>query len=203
MMKKIVAFTGAGVSKASGIPTFEENGDIRKYLHRNYFNQEPERFYKKLIEFGSNLNKAKPNSAHKALAKYNIPVITMNVDRLHQKAGSKEVIEVHGNIEKIHCPECINDFPFKYGGKNHTCPDCGSVLQHDIILYGDGLPLGAIQKAFKLIENADELIVIGTSFYTSTSSMVVNHAKDRNIKVTLFNEDAEKKIPKYLKQILK
>lgn len=202
MTKKIVAFTGAGVSKASGIPTFEESGDIRRYLHRDYFNQEPKRFYDKLLSFSRTLNQAKPNPAHKTLAKYNIPVITMNVDKLHQKAGSKEVIEVHGNVEKIYCPKCTNDFPFEYAKENYICPDCGSILQHNIILYGDSLPLKEMQKAYKLVEEADELIIIGTSFYTSTSSMIVDHADNKGIKVTLINQNAEEKIPKYLEKLL-
>lgn len=82
-MYDLVAITGAGISKASGIPTFEDMGDLRNKLTRSYFNSHPEEFYQGLLAMKETIDRAEPNPAHLALVEYNIPVITMNIDGLH------------------------------------------------------------------------------------------------------------------------
>ncbi|HHU28344.1 TPA: transcriptional regulator [bacterium] len=198
-MKKIVAFTGAGISKPSGVPTFEELGDIRDKLSRDYFIEYPDEFYKILSSMKDIIDKVSPNPAHLALAKYKVPIITMNIDGLHKKAGSEDLIEIHGNLENVFCPKCKKVFDFNVVRKSIKCENCNIVLETNVVLYGDSIP--RYEEAVKLISTADELLVVGTSFYTSTSSNMVHIAKLAGAKVTVINEKAEEKVPLYLNEI--
>lgn len=199
-MKKIVAFTGAGISKASGIPTFNEMGELRNYLTRDYFLQKPVDFYKILIELNKTIKKAKPNAAHLAFAKYDIPVITMNIDSLHDRAGSKKLIEIHGNLKYIYCDKCNLRYDLELVQEGINCRHCNSVLQPNVVLYGDEIPM--YFQAIDLISVADILVVVGTSFYTSTASDLVYRAERMGIDVKLINSDAEVEVPKYLSKVV-
>ena len=88
-MLDLVAITGAGISRASGIPTFVEMGDLREKLSRDYFRAQPEKFYEIILDIKRTVDRAQPNPAHRALAEYGVPVITMNIDGLHTRAGSE------------------------------------------------------------------------------------------------------------------
>jgi NAD-dependent deacetylase len=197
-MKKIVAFTGAGISKASGIPTFEELPGIRNYLTREYFLREPARFYENLWELYIRVQQAGPNPAHLALAQFNIPVITMNVDGLHSRAGTRNLVEIHGNLEWVFCPVCLRKEPFSIIRKQINCCECGRILEPNVILYGDMLK--EIPRAMELTKTAEILLVIGTSFSTSTADYVVDFARSRGIQVEIINNCAEIKTPEFLKE---
>ncbi|SKA93684.1 NAD-dependent deacetylase [Caloramator quimbayensis] len=197
----LVALTGAGISKASGIPTFNEMGNLREKLSRSFFENSPEEFYKILIEMKEKIERAEPNPAHIALAKYNIPIITMNIDGLHKKAGSKNVIEIHGNLEFVKCPKCNKLYDFDIVKKTIYCNDCKTLFQPNVVLYGDTIPL--FFNAIDLIGSADELLVVGTSFYTSTATELVNRAKFAGINVTIINDKAEENVPKFLQSVFK
>lgn len=198
-MHRLVAFTGAGISKASGIPTFEEMGDIRDKLSRDYFNNHPEEFYKIVLDLKRLAEKAVPNPAHFALAKHNIPVVTMNVDGLHRRAGSKEVLEVHGNLDFVYCDRCSDRFDFNIVGDSVFCPRCKHLLKPNVVLYGDAIPL--YLSALDLMADAEELLVIGTSFYTSTALDLVGRCQSAGIKVSTINSNAENRVPELLKEI--
>lgn len=197
-MRRIVAFTGAGVSKASGVPTFEEMGDIRDKLSRSYFIGHPADFYKILLEMKKTTDKAKPNPAHLAIAKYDLPVVTMNIDGLHARAGTKELVEIHGDMEKVCCPKCRGQYEFNIVEDTIYCPKCGTLLEPRVVLYED--PLDRYCDAAKLILSGEELLVVGTSFQTSTASQMVNQARWAGIKVTVINSDAQIQVPKYLEE---
>ncbi|MDO6354813.1 Sir2 family NAD-dependent protein deacetylase [Caloramator sp. CAR-1] len=197
----LVALTGAGISKASGIPTFNEMGNLREKLSRSFFQNNPEEFYKILIEMKEKIERAEPNPAHIALAKYNVPIVTMNIDGLHKRAGSKNIIEIHGNLEYVECPNCNELYDFDVVKGTIYCKKCRGLLQPNVVLYGDIIPL--YFNAIDLIGSADELLVVGTSFYTSTAIDLVNRAKFAGIKVTMINENAEENVPKYLKKLIK
>ncbi|KAB3528844.1 SIR2 family NAD-dependent protein deacylase [Alkaliphilus serpentinus] len=199
-MKRIVAFTGAGVSKASGIPTFNEMGELRNLLTRDYFNENPNHFYKILKELHSTIKGAKPNGAHLALAKHNIPIVTMNIDSLHEKAGSKRVIEIHGNLNSIFCPKCLRSYDLEGVNEKIYCTHCDTLLQPKVVLYGDEIPL--YFEAISMVSEADVLLVVGTSFYTSTAHDLVYRAERMGIEVKLINRDAEVEVPQYLAKIL-
>lgn len=94
---KIIAFTGAGISKQSNIPTFMERPDVREKLFRSYANSHHEEYNEVIKQLKANMNGAKPNDGHYALAEYHIPIITMNIDGLHKLAGS-DALELHGGL---------------------------------------------------------------------------------------------------------
>lgn len=196
---KIIAFTGAGISKASGIPTFEEMPGIRDYLTRNYFQEEPQEFYQKLWQMYERISQAEPNPAHLALARYQIPVITMNIDGLHRKAGTKELVEIHGNLDYVFCPVCQRQYPFTVVKDKHFCSDCREVLQPNVVLYGDWL--AQLPQALELVADAELLLVIGTSFYTSTARYVTERARLAGARVEVINAEAEKVLPELLDRL--
>lgn len=195
-MYELVAITGAGISKASGIPTFEEMGNLRDKLTRDYFNSHTKKFYEGLLKMKETIDKAKPNRAHLALAEHNIPVITMNIDGLHKKAGSQVLYEVHGNLEHVTCNKCNKTFDFYQVRNSINCNKCGSLLQSNVVLYGD--MIRHYNKAIELIAASKEILVIGTSFYTSTVNDFVYRAKQSDIRVSLINKSAETDVAKFL-----
>lgn len=179
----ILAFTGAGISKASGIPTFDEMGDLRSKLDRDFARRHPEEFIEIMNKLKDTCSKANPNDAHKVLAEYNVPVITMNIDDLHKKALSeigkgeladKLVVEVHGNLFK-----------------------------DNVVLYGDQAP--KYQKAYNLcrkLRYGDTLIIVGTSYYTSIASTIKMLAQCMMCDIVEINEDAEHKVREYIESNL-
>lgn len=166
----IIAFTGAGISRASGIPTFDEQGDLRTKLDRCFATYHRKEFNKIMQQLVDTCKAAEPNDAHKALAEYNIPVITMNIDGLHNRAGSQYVIEVHGNIEK-----------------------------NNVVLYGDPAPkyTEALDIVDRLSKE-DILLIVGTSFYTSISSQIKYTAERNLAKIVIINDDAEHQVRDFL-----
>ena len=200
-MKELIAITGAGISKASGIPTFDELGDLRDCLSREYFNSYPDRFYEILLEMKSKIDIASPNDAHIALSEFNIPIITMNIDGLHNRAGSKDVVEIHGNLEQVFCYKCKAGSPFNMVADSIYCPQCDEILEPNVVLYGDGIPM--FHEALYWMGGAKRLLVVGTSFYTSTVCDLVTRAKYAGIPVDIINENAETDVRKYLNSLFK
>jgi NAD-dependent deacetylase len=198
-MGDMVAVTGAGISKASGIPTFEEMGDIRDKLSREYFKANPKKFYEYLIKMKSYVDKAQPNPAHIALAEYEVPVVTMNIDGLHRKAGSKEVLEVHGNLDYVLCPKCRITKDFHVVEKSIYCEECGEIYEPNIVLYGD--TIRSYSEAIDLIKSSNKLLVIGTSFYTSTVNYFMNRAQTAGLEIHVINKEAENEVPSFLRNV--
>ena len=177
---RIVFFGGAGVSTESGIPDFRsEDGvfsAIRKYgyppeelLSHSFFTRKPDIFYRYYKELLMSTD-ARPNDAHIALAQLEqmgklSAVVTQNIDGLHQKAGSKNVFELHGSIHRNYCMKCHRFFDAEYV-KNHSgipyCP-CGGMIKPDVVLYEEALDPDVMRGAAKHIQNADMLIIGGTS----------------------------------------
>lgn len=177
---RIVFFGGAGVSTESGIPDFRsEDGvfsAIRKYgyppeelLSHSFFTRKPDIFYRYYKELLMSTD-ARPNDAHIALAQLEqmgklSAIVTQNIDGLHQKAGSKNVFELHGSIHRNYCMKCHRFFDAEYV-KNHSgipyCP-CGGMIKPDVVLYEEALDPDVMRGAAKHIQNADMLIIGGTS----------------------------------------
>lgn len=178
---KIVFFGGAGVSTESGIPDFRsEQGiynTVRNYgcppeeiLSHTFFMRNTQKFY----DFYRSVmvyTDAKPNNAHKALAKLEAlgkltAIITQNIDGLHQAAGSRNVYEVHGSIHRNYCMKCGKAFSLEsimtMNGIPH-CDQCHGIIKPDVVLYEESLDEKAISGSISAIENADMLIVGGTS----------------------------------------
>jgi NAD-dependent deacetylase len=189
MREKLIFFTGAGISVESGIPTFQEQPGIRSRLHRDFANEFPEQYRETIRRMVDTVEKAEPNAAHKAIAELDAPVITMNVDRLHTKAGSQNVIEVHGVLPTREQLE-NKYFPAEYNG---------------IVLYGDMAP--RYEDAYRTVKRLEYgnsyFVIIGTSFYTGISAQLKRLAEQRNAKILLINSNAAKRVPMLCEQLRK
>ena len=195
---RIVFFGGAGVSTESGIPDFRsENGvfnSMQKYgetpeklVSHSYFINHTEEFYQYYKE---NLifNDAKPNKAHIALARLEEigklkAVITQNIDGLHQKAGSKNVLELHGNANRNYCQICNKKYDANYILESDNIPrcECGGIIKPDVVLYEEPLNTGLLNFATSYIESADTLIVGGTSLVVYPAAGLITHFKGDNL----------------------
>ncbi|MCC9261599.1 NAD-dependent protein deacetylase [Methanobrevibacter woesei] len=195
---RIVFFGGAGVSTESGIPDFRsENGvfnSMQKYgetpeklVSHSYFINHTEEFYQYYKE---NLifNDAKPNKAHIALARLEEigklkAVITQNIDGLHQKAGSKNVLELHGNANRNYCQICNKKYDANYILESDNIPrcECGGIIKPDVVLYEEPLNTGLLNFATSYIESADTLIVGGTSLVVYPAAGLITHFKGENL----------------------
>jgi NAD-dependent deacetylase len=178
----VVALTGAGISVPSGIPDFRSprtglwtKVDPMEVAHIDVFVRDPERFWDFYGARFDALDDKQPNRAHGVLAALERAglldaVITQNIDRLHERAGSREVIEVHGSIASSSCLDCGRRFPLaevrhrQSSASNGVPPcDCGAPLKPDVVLFGEMLPVAAIARAERLAAAADLLLCIGSS----------------------------------------
>jgi len=198
-----VALTGAGISTESGIADFRSPGGIWSRFDPGIFTRKmlygsPELFYKKgikLMEYIDGMGKAKPNQAHLVLADLEKKglldsIITQNIDGLHLKAGSKKVLEIHGDLLDCYCIEC----GLKYGLKTlikqvkagvipPTCNSCKGMLRPSIVLFGDMLP-DCFHEAIKLVKKSEFLMVIGSSLEISPANTLLDYAK----KIAIIND---------------
>ena len=197
----IVFFGGAGVSTESGIPDFRSVDGLynQKYdyppetiLSHNFFVQRTDEFYKfyrdKML-----CTDALPNKAHKALAKLEAigkcrAVITQNIDGLHQAAGSKEVLELHGTVHRNYCMKCGKPYPMSFIKETDGVPrcECGGIIKPDVVLYEEGLDNNTLTKAVNYISNADMLIIAGTSLVVYPAAGLVDYY--RGHKLVLINK---------------
>lgn len=198
----IVFFGGAGVSTESNIPDFRSQDGIynQKYkfppetiLSHTFFMKQTEefyRFYKDKIVYKNAL----PNNAHKALSNLEKQgklkaVITQNIDGLHQLAGSKSVYELHGTIHKNHCIKCNKFYPLEFIEKSKGIPycSCGGIVKPDVVLYEEGLEQKTIIESIRFIQNADVLIVGGTSLAVYPAAGLIDYYNGD--KLILINKD--------------
>ncbi len=194
----IVFFGGAGVSTESGIPDFRSVDGLynqtyayppETIISHSFYRKNPEefyRFYKDRMLFPD----AKPNAAHRALAKLEKlgklrAVITQNIDGLHQMAGSKEVLELHGSVHRNYCTRCnkfysLEDIMAMDGVPHCTC---GGIVKPDVVLYEEGLDDQVLQKSVDYIRHADLLIIGGTSLVVYPAAGLVNYYKGNRLVV--------------------
>ncbi len=189
---RIVFLGGAGVSTESGIPDFRsENGifkAIRDYGHppeellsHSFFMQRPDtffRYYRELLMVSG----VKPNPAHYALAKLEAEgkltaVVTQNIDGLHQMAGSKNVYELHGSIQRNHCMRCGRFYDGDFVAKTDGIPycDCGGIIKPDVVLYEECLDHDTLRGAITHIMGADMLLVGGTSLQVYPAAGLIDY----------------------------
>ena len=174
--RNAVALTGAGISVESGIPAFRgtqgmwEKYDPMEYATIGAFLRDPEKVWEMLSEMVDLLSRAAPNSAHLGLAELERigvlrSVITQNVDGLHQAAGSRKVIEYHGNAEELVCLSCWNRYPSHEKVREGIPPRCacGKILKPNLVLFGEPIPWAAQEDAETEAESCGVLLVIGTS----------------------------------------
>jgi NAD-dependent protein deacetylase/lipoamidase len=178
----VVALTGAGISVPSGIPDFRspgtglwQNVNPMEVAHIDAFRRDPERFWRFYGERFQTLQRKRPNRAHEALAAMERrglldAVITQNIDQLHARAGSQQLIEVHGTIGHSSCLTCRGTYPIdevrsRQGSDERGIPrcDCGEPLKPDVVLFGEYLPVDALTRAEELAGAADLMLCIGSS----------------------------------------
>jgi NAD-dependent deacetylase len=217
--RRAVALTGAGVSVPSGIPDFRtpETGlwakvDPMEVAHIDVFEREPERFWSYYRPRFQSLGDKEPNQAHEALAELERRgliegVITQNIDRLHRAAGSGNVIEVHGSIETSSCTACATAFGleevdglFDERGVA-VCSACGDAVKPDVVLFGEMLPLEAIERATELAEEADLMLCVGSSLAVHPVAGLPQRTLERGGRLAIvtkgetpYDDDAELKL---------
>lgn len=196
--EKIVFFGGAGVSTESGIPDFRSVDGLynQKYdyppetiISHSFFVRYPEEFYRfyrdKMI-----FPDAKPNDAHKKLAELEkcgklSAVVTQNIDGLHQAAGSKNVIELHGSVHRNYCMKCGKFYPLSAITESAGVPKCGcgGTIKPDVVLYEESLKTEDIERAVSEISAADTLIIGGTSLVVYPAAGLVRYFKGKHLAV--------------------
>lgn len=189
--RRVVVFTGAGISADSGIPTFRGAGG----LWRNFRSEDlarPEAFARdpKLVwewyEWRRDIIRdAKPNAAHEAVACLSdAVVVTQNVDNLHSVAGTRDVVELHGNIFRVRC-EREHRTTVRYEPFEDIPPrcDCGALLRPDVVWFGEMLPPDAVERALDAIALADLLLVIGTSGLVHPAAGFVDRYRGLSIEI--------------------
>lgn len=201
--KNIVFFGGAGVSTESNIPDFRSQDGLyhlsyqyppETILSHRFFLQKPEEFFRFYREKMLYLE-AQPNQAHLQLAKWEREgkikgVITQNIDGLHQKAGSRHVVELHGSVLRNHCMRCGKAYTAEEMAQSQGVPrcTCGGVIKPDVVLYEESLNGADIEEAVRLIENAEVLIVGGTSLAVYPAAGLIDYY--RGDRLVLINRDA-------------
>jgi NAD-dependent deacetylase len=174
-----VALTGAGVSTESGIPDFRSptglwaEFDPLDYGSLQAFRSDPERVWRFYAPRFRMLTDAEPNAAHLALAELErrgllAAVVTQNIDLLHERAGSGDVVEVHGSIRSSTCPACARRYDLAdvvplLGAGVPRCEACGAVLKPGVVFFGEPLPEAELDRAFQLARSAALLLVVGSS----------------------------------------
>lgn len=178
----VVALTGAGISTPSGIPDFRsansglwERYDPFEVASLNAFRYHPDKFFNWMRSLAIDIHHALPNPAHQGLAQLEQlghihTVITQNIDGLHQRAGSRNVLEIHGSLQTLTCIHCYQQFQAtKYlpayldQGVIPKCPQCSGVLKPDVILFGEQIPARTWLKVKQAIQTCDVMIVAGSS----------------------------------------
>lgn len=201
--KRIVFFGGAGVSTESGIPDFRSVDGLysQKFdyppetiISHSFYLKKPEyffRFYReKMLPLGY-----EPNITHKTLARWEqegklSAVVTQNIDGLHQKAGSRNVYELHGSVLRNYCVRCHKFYPAEYVKDSNGVPkcSCGGTVKPDVVLYEEGLDDRTVNKSIEAISKADMLIVAGTSLTVYPAAGLIRYYQGDRL--VLINRDA-------------
>ena len=202
-MARIVFFTGAGVSAESGIPTFRGKGGLWEKFKVEEL-ATPEGFFRnpaKVWEWydmrRKAVAKAQPNDAHRLMALLerecgDVWVITQNVDGLHQRAGSGNVIELHGNIWRVRCLKCgatYYEFRTPLPEYPPKCKECGGMLRPDVVWFGEPLPVDALERAWELSRTADIFVVVGTSGLVYPAAQLPYVARENGAHIVEINPE--------------
>lgn len=196
--KRIVFFGGAGVSTESNIPDFRSADGLyqEKYhyppeqvVSHTFFVRKTEMFYEFYKDKMMYLE-AKPNKAHLKLAELEkagklTAIVTQNIDGLHQMAGSENVLELHGSIHRNYCQRCGKFYDGKYVKESEGIPkcECGGIIKPDVVLYEEGLDSYTIQRTVRAIQEADMLIIGGTSLVVYPAASFIDYFRGKYLVV--------------------
>jgi NAD-dependent deacetylase len=201
--KSAVVLTGAGVSTDSGIPDFRgPSGLYSKISQRtfeiDFFFDFPAEYYKIAIEHIHTLADRQPNAAHFMLSKLESlgmiqAVITQNIDGLHQKAGSNNVIEFHGDVVRFRCTQCEKEFGRMFVDEQirskdtPLCDACGSLIRPCIVFFGDPIPMEALYDARLLAQTADLFVAVGSSLEVNPAASLAVYARQTGAELVIIN----------------
>jgi len=204
--KRAIAFTGAGISTASGIPDFRSpdcglwnNVNPLAVASMYGFRQNPQAFFDWIRPLARLMLDALPNPAHYALAEWESKgilkgIITQNIDMLHTRAGNKNVYELHGHLREATCIHCFSVYPaapliaqFLEDGLVPRCPKCGSVIKPNLILFGEQLPMRELMAAKEAARKADLVLIIGSSLEVFPASDIPMLALRNGAKIIIIN----------------
>jgi NAD-dependent deacetylase len=201
--KAIAALTGAGISAESGIPTFRGASGLWKQFRPEElatpeaFARDPQTVWEWYHWRRKLIAEAKPNAGHHALAQLEqsapkFTVVTQNVDGLHQAAGSREVLELHGSIWKLRCTQCGREWVDQNTpeGRRLVYCQCGALARPGVVWFGEGLPLSVWQLAEQAIRNCDLFLVVGTSAVVYPAAGLVPLARSSGAKIIEINIEA-------------
>lgn len=198
--ERIVFVTGAGISRESGIPTFRGSDglwrkhDAMKLATIEAFEEDPKLVWEWYSDRRKNILAARPNPGHAAVAELeghaSVSVLTQNVDGLHQRAGSTDVVELHGSIVRIRCTSCdyIEEVPGDLPGGPPLCA-CGALLRPDVVWFGEELPRDVWRRAVNLASSCDLMIIAGTSLEVSPANTLPIHARRAGARLVEVNPD--------------
>lgn len=205
--KHTVVLTGAGSSTPSGIPDFRspDNGLWTRYSPMEVaslttFRYHPEKFFEWLRPMARQMLQAKPNASHNAYAEleqdgYIETIVTQNIDGLHQRAGSKDVIEVHGSLKSMSCIGCFQQFPsddyiepYIERGEIPHCASCNKILKPNVVLFEEQLPIKPWLNAQGAVRNCDLLIVSGSSLIVMPVAGLPMKALENHAKIIVVNK---------------
>lgn len=200
-----VALTGAGISTASGIPDFRSRNsglwrhvDPMQVASLYAFRQRPQDFYDWILPLAKTTLSAEPNAAHLALADMEgrgrlHAVITQNIDMLHSRAGSRNVLEIHGHLREMTCLDCFDIVPsdtilrdFLKSGETPRCP-CGGVYKPNVILFGEQLPIRALTRSKRESRDCDVMLVVGSSLETAPAGDLPILAHETGARLIIVN----------------
>lgn len=200
----VAVLTGAGVSAESGIPTFREaltglwaNYDPEELATPGGFRRQPDLVWRWYRERRRQIAEARPNPAHAALAALErlvprVTLITQNIDGLHARAGSSDVVELHGNIARVKCAGAGHlAADYEDGERAPRCPRCGDLLRPDVVWFGELLPPAAVERAWEAARSCDIFLSVGTSNLVEPAASLPWIAAARGTPVLVINTTAE------------
>jgi len=201
--KRIAVLTGAGISAESGVPTFRgKDGLWRQFRAEDLatpeaFSRDPKLVWEWYSWRRGLVGKVEPNPAHQTLAKWEtvfpeFALITQNVDGLHVKAGSKNILELHGNIWKLRCTKeetVTENHASPLGEIPPRCPACGEMLRPHVVWFGEALDPNILHRAFSLCSLCEVMLVIGTSAFVQPAASLPLYASDAGAKIIEINPD--------------
>ena len=202
-VRSVVVFTGAGISAESGIPTYRSGADglwsaqnMAKYANpRGYRAHLPDSFewYRKRAD---GVAAAEPNAGHRAIVEMakrvsRFTLVTQNIDGLHQRAGSRDVIELHGNLREARCDDCASRVAWSTAPSGPVCATCGGMLRPDVVMFEEMLPVEAMERAQRASSSADMLVSVGTSNQVWPAAELPLIASRSGAAVVIINPDLE------------
>ncbi len=202
--KRAYVFTGAGISTPSGIPDFRGSRGLYKEIPEDIFDidkfyENPERYYEFHKKRISKMRNAKPNIAHLVVAKMEelnliCCVITQNIDGLHKEAGSRSIIRLHGTLDRYACTKCGEIYSYDFvenvlweNKELPRCMKCGGLLKPDVVFFGEPLPEMELLKAYKIAEESDLAIVIGSSLVVYPAAIIPRLTVENGGKLVIIN----------------